>query len=40
VASKEYWPDLALLLNIISQITKGEWQHRVDSKESESWRKG
>lgn len=40
IASKEYWPDLALLLNIVSQITKGVWQHRVGSKEAEGWRNG
>jgi hypothetical protein len=28
------------LLGIISQITRGEWQHSVSSREAVDWRDG
>jgi hypothetical protein len=36
----EFWPNVAQLLEIIAQITRGEWKHSVDSKEAKDWRKG
>ena len=31
-------PDFAILLDIISAITRGEWRHVVSSEEAVSWR--
>jgi len=39
-AAAEFWPHVAQLLGIISQITRGEWHHSVSSKESVDWRDG
>lgn len=39
-AATEFWPHLAQLLGIISQITRGEWHHSVSSRESIDWRDG
>jgi hypothetical protein len=38
-AVKDHWPDFARLLGIISSITRGEWQLRVDMKSSNDWRR-
>ena len=37
-AMVEFGPDVALLLTIISQITKGHWHHSVSSKDAVDWR--
>ncbi len=37
-AGAEFWPHVAQLLCVISQITRGEWQHRIGSKEARAWR--
>jgi hypothetical protein len=37
-AATEFWPHVAQLLDIIAQITRGEWKHLVSSKESVDWR--
>ena len=39
-AATEFWPDVARLLGIVSQITRGEWHHSVSSKEAVDWRNG
>lgn len=36
--ANEYWPTVARLLGIISDITLGEWVHLVSSRESIDWR--
>ena len=38
-AAAEYWPDVARLLEIIESITRGKWHLRVDSNESNNWRR-
>jgi len=37
-AATIFWPHVALLLDIISQITRGEWRHSVSSREAIDWR--
>ena len=37
-AATEFSPSMARLLNIISQITRGEWKHLVSSREAKGWR--
>lgn len=37
-ASARYGPDVSKLLKHIAEICRGEWQHRVDSKEAIPWR--
>ncbi len=37
-AGTEFWPQVAQLLRIISQITRGEWQHPIGSKGARAWR--
>ena len=37
-AAVEFWPDVAKLLGIISQITHGTWMHLVSSREAIDWR--
>ncbi len=37
-AGAEFWPHVAQLLCVISQITRGEWQHSSGSKEIHGWR--
>ena len=37
-AGTEFWPHVAQLLWIISQITRGEWQHSSGDKEIDAWR--
>ncbi|HEV2293702.1 MAG TPA: hypothetical protein VGR35_07590 [Tepidisphaeraceae bacterium] len=37
-AGKTYWPEVAQLLGIVSQISCGEWKHLVSSKEAVHWR--
>jgi hypothetical protein len=37
-AAAEHWPDFAVLLDIISAVTRGEWTHLVSSKEAVDWR--
>ena len=37
-AATEFWPNVAQLLRIISQITRGEWPHSGSSKEAVGWR--
>jgi hypothetical protein len=39
-AAAEFGPDVAQLLRIISQITRGEWQHSVSSKPAVDWEDG
>jgi hypothetical protein len=39
-AAVEFWPLVAKLLGIISEITRGEWRHLVSSKEAVGWRIG
>lgn len=39
-AAAEFWPHVAQLLDIIGQITRGDWQHSISSKEAVDWRKG
>jgi hypothetical protein len=39
-AAVEFWPLVAKLLGIISEITRGEWHHLVSSKEAVGWRIG
>ena len=39
-AAAEFWPDVARLLDIISQITRDEWHHLVSSTEAIDWRDG
>jgi hypothetical protein len=39
-AAAEFWPHVAQLLDIISQITRGEWQHLGSSREAVNWRDG
>ena len=36
-AATEFWPRVAQLLGIISQITHGEWHHLVSSREAIEW---
>jgi hypothetical protein len=37
-AAAQHWPDFAVLLDIISAITRGEWTHLVSSNEAVNWR--
>ena len=37
-ATTAFWPHVAQLLCIISQITRGEWQHSDSSREAVDWR--
>lgn len=39
-AAIEFSPQVARLLRIINQITRGEWQHSVSSKAAVDWRDG
>lgn len=36
--SVPYSPDFAVLLDIVSAITRGEWTHLVSSDEAVQWR--
>jgi len=36
-AAVEFWPHVAQLLGIISEITRGKWRHVVDSTEAVEW---
>lgn len=40
VATIEFRSHVAQLLDIISQITRGQWHHSVSSKEAVDWRDG
>ena len=39
-AASESGPHVGQLLGIIRQITRGEWQHSVSSREAVDWREG